>query len=151
MRGHHFATKQMASIWNRHGGTDNFSPINKASELGFLEIVEYILTFEGINLTISYDNHNEITPLHSACFHKRWKVAKTLMAYPHMSKEEKTKLVSLRGRYRSVEKRTAIETAREKGNDDIALVSYLLFVFHPYSPQLFLCFFSQFLETFLKE
>ncbi len=98
MRRHKFEDKEMSSFWNRQG-KDQFTAINKASSReGCLEIVEYILSFQGIDLTIGGRINAWLhTPLHNACLYKKWIIVESLMAYPYMSKAEKKKYVSLRG------------------------------------------------------
>ncbi len=62
MRRHKFKKNEMASFWNRQGRYYQFTAINKASEKGCLEIVEYILSFQGIDLTIcDKDGYNPFT------------------------------------------------------------------------------------------
>ncbi len=53
MRRHKFKRNEMSSFWNRQGSWNQFTAINKASQMGCLEIVEYILSFGDIDLTIA--------------------------------------------------------------------------------------------------
>ncbi len=109
MREHKFEVDKMGQFWNRRGKSV-CTLINKASVKGRLKIVEYILSFEGISLTIcdKRDLEFQLTkgynPLQNACHFKNWDIVKAIMAYSYMSKEEKKKYVSLRGGYEILEK-----------------------------------------------
>ncbi len=53
---------------------------------GSPNILEYLLSLQGIDLTVS---EHGFTPLLNACYNGKWQAVKLLMAYPYMSREEK--------------------------------------------------------------
>ncbi len=120
------------------------SPLTRASEMGFVNIVKVLLSFEETEIALrdSYD----FTALHAAAGSGHLEIIKLLLNSFHLPRSEKMQFLSIRSGGR-----TAVDFARSNYHREVVEVCFHFILLLNFEMAVCLLFCTQYLENFMKE